>query len=473
MISPRLFRRPSGQAHVLSVVANLLLVAVLFLGVVWVAQSYLPAPIAKRLFTRAPKPLSLTAVERALDLLDQSYIYPVEERKLFESALKGLKETLKADKLPVSDVCDLRPESKERKDFLADLRADLEAAHKVAGDKISEQKLLYGALRGLVGGLDDPYCVVFDPEEFKHFDEQMSGGNFGGIGVYMEADRANHNRLTVVEPIEDTPAWQAHLREGDVIEKINGQSTKGWEIEKAVGLIRGEAGTSVQLSIFRPSDNSRFDVDVKRAKIHTRSVSSRLLKDIGYIRIRIYGEDTDKEFDQELKKMVSKGAKALVIDLRNNGGGYVNAAIEVCSHFVGKGETVVSVVNARVGRHDSFPSSGPQAGEVNLPMVVLVNRYSASASEITAGCLKDHKIAKLVGEKTFGKASVQALEKLSDGGALKYTIAHYLTPNGRDIHKRGISVDTEVKVHSSDTTDKALEAAQAELHRQLSGATSK
>ncbi|CAM9886180.1 unnamed protein product, partial [Phaeothamnion confervicola] len=126
-------------------------------------------------------------------------------------------------------------------------------------DKVPEQKLVYAALRGLVAGLGDPYCTVFDPTEYKHFDEQMSGGHFGGIGVYMEMDKAHDNRLTVVEPIEDTPAFNAGLKEGDVLSKINGQDTKGWDIEKAVNLIRGEEGTPVHLNIFRPSDNSNFE----------------------------------------------------------------------------------------------------------------------------------------------------------------------------------------------------------------------
>ena len=322
--------------------------------------------------------------------------------------------------------------------------------------------MLYAALRGLVAGLDDPYCTLFDPAEYKHFDEQMNGGNFGGIGVYMESDRNHENRLTVVEPIEGTPAFEAGLKEGDVIEKIDGKETKGWEIEKAVGFIRGEEGSAVKLGIFRPSAPSHFEVTVKRAKIHARSVSSRFLKEsYGYIRIRLFGEETDQEFHQELDKMVKKGAKGLIIDLRNNGGGYVAAAIEICSHFVAKDKTIVSVVNGRTGRHDAYPAS--RADQIRMPVVLLVNRFSASASEITAGALKDYKIATLVGEKTFGKASVQQVEKLADGGALKYTIAHYLTPNGRDIHKRGISVDIEVKVAAEDKVDKGLEAGEKQL----------
>lgn len=460
--------------RVLSVGANFLVVLILMAGVTWCAQSYLPAPFKKNLrLPNAPRPLSLATLDKALDLLDASYIHPLDNRKLFESALYGLDETLKSEKLPITDVPRLPASAQDRKSLMSALNTSLQAAHKVAGDKVPEQKLVYAALRGLVAGLGDPYCTVFDPTEYKHFDEQMSGGHFGGIGVYMEMDKAHDNRLTVVEPIEDTPAFNAGLKEGDVLSKINGQDTKGWDIEKAVNLIRGQEGTPVHLNIFRPSDGSNFEVDVKRAKIHARSVSSRLLKDqVGYIRVRVFGEDTDKEFDQELSKMVKKGAKGLIVDLRNNGGGYVNAAIDICSHFVAKGETIVSVVNARIGRSDTYPSNGNNAGEVKLPMVLLVNRFSASASEITAGALHDHKIAKLVGETTFGKASVQQLEKLSDGGAMKYTIAHYLTPNGRDIHKRGIDVDIQVKVTENDKTDKVMDAAEKELESEIPGGAS-
>lgn len=469
---------------------SLLAGAVLMGGVTYGAQSYLPMPSQRTQLVAAP-------ATRMLEVLGDHYISELDDKKLIMSAFKGVQKYRKSKKLAPLKLPDI-PEGARRDQMLGFLETFVAEAQRdqtpsgqeasssspsptpgktpipeasPAGQPRESSKLTealayrYAALSGMAEGLDDPYSVVFTPRDYQAFTKQLDGENFGGIGVYMEADRLHNGRLTVAEPIEGTPAFEAGIEEGDVLEKIDGEATAGWPIEKAISKIRGPEGTPVLLGIYRPGPPEKhLELSVKRAKIQSRSVSSKLLDGkIGYIRLRIYSEDTGTEFEQELRKMKRKGAKALILDLRNNGGGYIKAAISVCSHFLPKGENIVSVVNPRTGRNDLSPSAGVDL--VDMPTIVLVNRFSASASEITAGALQDTKKAKLLGEKTFGKASVQQMEQFPDGGAFKYTIAHYLTPTGRDIHRKGIDVDFKVPFEPESKDDNVLEAAKKELFK--------
>jgi carboxyl-terminal processing protease len=483
--SPPIGSNSVRRGSISRLLLSLLSAATLMSGVTWASQRYLPMPQVRRVLT--------PTAEKILDLLQDNYITPIDEKKLFQSAYSAIQNQRKAEHLvaltaPEVGDGDRRVRLSQLEQFVEEAEhndkvdtsrtaspsasprpersATPSASPTPAKPEDKQNKLVYTALQGLVDGLDDPFCSVFNPKDYSHFNEQLTGEKFGGIGVYMEADRTHENRLTVAEPIEGTPAFAAGILEGDVLESIDGESTKGWPIEKAVSKIRGVEGTEVRLGLFRPSTNKRFEQSVKRAKIHSRSVSSKLLDGkYGYLRLRIYSENTGPEFDEELAKMRKKGAKALILDLRNNGGGYVRSAIHVCSRFLPKGQNIVSVVNARTGRNDLSPSSGRDL--VDIPTVVLVNRFSASASEITAGALQDTKKARLIGEKTFGKASVQQIESFADGGAIKYTIAHYLTPNGMDIHKKGIEVDLKVPFNPESTVDTVLEAAKQDLKSQI------
>jgi carboxyl-terminal processing protease len=438
-------------------------------GAAFTAQHYMPKPPQVNVVFSTPAPpaaLGVPVVGKIMDLLERNYIHPVNDQMLGQSAVKTLKLYLKQQKVDASKIPDL-PKGLDRDQTLAAIKADLDQAKELVKGKVTDEKLLYASLQGMTIALDDPYTIVFQPSDFSHFEEQMNGGNFGGIGTYLELDREHKNRLIVTEPIEGTPAFDAGIKEGDYIAKIDGKDTAGLDIETAAGRIRGPQGSSVVLTIVHPHTETPVQISVKRALIHVRSVSSKMLDHhIGYIRLRVFGESTDTEFADELAKVQEHGAKSLIIDLRNNGGGYVNAALEICSHFLKKGQRIVSVVNPRTGRNEPHDCAGTKV-LIQEPMVLLVNRYSASASEITAGCLKDHHIAKLIGEKTFGKGSVQQLEQLGDGGALKYTVAHYLTPDGRDIHKKGIPADIDVKVSPSDKGDKVLSVAEKTLEGEM------
>lgn len=441
-----------------------------FASVILLSQHFLNYPVPQ------PSPLELTIPEATptqtpspepaanpdenldvvLDLLHSDYLNPVNDRALFASSFKYLKEYLKTQKVDIKDFPELPDKLKERPELTQAWKSMLDRVQIKTKGKYDRQKLVYLALKTMLLALKDPYCSVLEPREFRVFEEHMTGGNFSGIGVMIELDRENQDRVTVSQPIEDGPAAKAGILAGDVLVKIDGADTKGWDIEKAANHIRGKEGSTVKLTLFRPKEKRELEISVVRSLIHVRSCQSKMAApDVGYINVMVFAEETGKEFEEEVAKVKAKGAKKLILDLRNNGGGYINAAIDICSHFVPEGQRVVSVVNPRLGRSDDHNSLGKE--EIRWPCVVLVNRFSASASEITAGCLRDHKRARLIGETTFGKASVQQVEKLIDGGAFKYTVAHYLTPSGRDIHRKGIKADIQVTVNEHDKADKVLD----------------
>ena len=451
------------------------LVGLGFTSTILISQKYLPSPIASPLAVSAQvdnptdipevketpeiakQPVdSIANLDVVLDLLHQEYLNEVNDRALFASSFRLLKEYLASQKVDVKDFPSLPPKVQDRASLTQAWKAMITKMEPKVAGKFDHQRLTYLALKCMLGALKDPYCSVLEPREFRVFEEHMSGGNFSGIGVMIELDRDHKNRVTVSQPIPDGPADKTGIQTGDVLAKIDGQPTDGWDIEKAANKIRGPQGTMVALTIYRPKEKKTMEFSVKRDMIHVRSVTSKIVAPkIGYIQVNVFGEETVTEFEEEIAKVQKKGAKAYIVDLRNNGGGYINAALEICSHFVPSGERVVSVVNKRLNRSEDHDSLGRD--QIEGPMVLLVNRFSASASEITAGCLQDHKRAKLIGETTFGKASVQQVEHLADGGAFKYTVAHYLTPSGKDIHRKGIKADINVKVTEKDKDDKVLQ----------------
>jgi carboxyl-terminal processing protease len=310
--------------------------------------------------------------------------------------------------------------------------------------------MVYHALKGMMGviqkSFNDPYTVAMDPEEFRMLEEQLNSRDFSGIGVFLDLDKKKENALIVVEPIEGSPAEAAGLKSGDIILRINGVSTKGMNIDSASSRIRGPAKTPVLLHIKRGT-RVPFDVKIVRDVVHVSSVAQKMIGDVGYVKLRFFGETTGEEFEKALDEVDRKGARAVIIDLRNNGGGYVMAAVQVSSEFLSKDVLITSVVNYRKDSRDIHKAFEPHFKA--KPLVLIVNRYSASASEIFAGCIQDHKAGTIVGEKTFGKGSVQTIHRLPGGGAIKLTTAHYLTPSGKDINKVGINPDVAVSMDPS------------------------
>jgi carboxyl-terminal processing protease len=319
-------------------------------------------------------------------------------------------------------------------------------------DSIDSQKMVWGAIQGLVGSLNDPYSVFFPPEESKSFQDEMRG-DFGGVG--MEIGIRN-NTLIVISPLKGTPAERAGIKSGDKILKIDDKATTDMSAEKAASLIRGERGTSVKLTILKKNSEKPVEIDITREIIKIPVLDTEK-KSGGIFVIKMYNfsANSSNVFRNSLREFIDSGSNKLILDLRNNPGGYLESSVDIASWFLPVGK-VVAQEKFSSGEEDLFRSKGydvfnSPAGR--LPFVILANEGSASASEILAGALQEHGIAKLVGQKTFGKGSVQELVQITPDTSLKITIAKWLTPNGRSISDEGLEPDYKVEI-----TDKDIEA---------------
>ncbi|MCD6310156.1 MAG: S41 family peptidase [Candidatus Eremiobacteraeota bacterium] len=383
------------------------------------------------------KPISLS---RLMYIVHREYVEEIPRVRLATGALKGMQTYLK-----------LRGQNGA---FLGinSFKLTEENAGKILDESynevlkryptIPEEGLSRAGIRGMMAVLSDPYSYYLTPKEYRDLLEDMQTSSFAGIGILIELNRERHNQLTVVEPIENSPAYRAGLKSGDMILEIDGKSTKDITLEEAQALIRGKKGTNVTLTIKRPSTGKIFKVTITRDDITTKAVYYRMIYGvIGYIKVRFFGKNTGKELENAISRLDRKGAEGFILDLRNNGGGYINSALEVVSQILPSGSKVVSVIerNSPVETMVSRPNLN-----IPYPFVVLINRNSASASEITAASLQEYGRSPLVGERTFGKASVQRIFPLVDNSAVKLTIARYLTPSNKDIEKKGIIPDVPV-----------------------------
>jgi carboxyl-terminal processing protease len=327
------------------------------------------------------------------------------------------------------------------------------------------QKLFDGAAKGMLEALGDPYTRYMAPGVYKEFSSNTQGFFFG-IGIYIDI-RAEH--LIVVQPIEGTPAHKAGLRAGDRIRTINGVLTDGMSLQEAVTRIRGPAGTKVTLKIARPEQT--FDVEITRARIEVITVQGPSVLDeavrkqltaerMGYVRIFTFNEVTAREALAEFDRQVAGGASGLIIDLRSNGGGLLDITVQVANRLIESGKPILHIVARDGSRTSERARSG---AKITIPIVVLVNEYSASASEILTGALKDSAGATVVGQKTFGKGVIQSVYSLPGGGGAAITTAKYLTPADHDIHGKGITPDVPAgdKLEGKSEADiKKIEAAQ-------------
>ncbi len=330
-------------------------------------------------------------------------------------------------------------------------------AWKVVDEKYAkepdDQARLYGAISGMVSSLGDPFSLYMKPSEASQFNQELNG-NFEGIGAEL-AQKDDH--ITVVRPLEGSPAEKAGLVAGDVITKIDGQDAPA-SIEEAVKLIRGPKGTQVKLTLKRNEQTQ--EVTITRQNVEVQSATYTKKDTIGLIKLNQFNANTDDLLGAALKKAEADHVKGIVIDLRNNPGGLLNLAVSMTSRFIEPG---VVVVERDRSHHDTELKTVP-AERVTLPIVVLINKGSASASEIFAGAIQDAGRGKIVGETSFGKGSVQSIEPLKDGSAVRITVAEWLTPKKREINKHGIQPDVEVKLSDDDIKngrdpqlDKALE----------------
>jgi carboxyl-terminal processing protease len=326
----------------------------------------------------------------------------------------------------------------------------------VDGQKLTYQELVYGALKGMLNTLD-PHSEFMDPDKYKELQNDTQGA-FGGLGIVISI---KDNFVTVVAPMEDTPGFKAGILTGDRILKIDGKSTEKMSLQDAVKTLRGEPGTEVTITVFRPSSTQLKDYKLARAVINVDMVKDINGKKqfplgenkIGYVRLVQFGEKTSDDLETALKTLKSQGMQALVLDLRWNPGGLLEQAVDVCEKFLPRGELVVTTEGRNNAQNSTRRAMGHGDELRNMPMVVLVNLGSASASEIVAGCLQDLKRAIVLGEKTFGKGSVQSILPLHDGSALRLTTAKYYTPSHKVIHEEGISPDIFVPVTDEEERD--------------------
>ena len=308
-------------------------------------------------------------------------------------------------------------------------------------EKVTTNQLVEGATKGIVDILGDPYSTYMNAKENQEL-FQMLEGKFGGVGIVLSLK--DPKKLVVLRPIKNSPASKAGIQSGDVVSKINDAETSGMEQEKAVGMMRGDPGTKVNLALYRESTNKTFTVSLTRENITVPTVDGEALPGtpaIAYVSISQFASDTGTELKDTLNNMDIKKFKGLILDMRYNHGGELNAAVQVASYFIPEGP-VVYIVDKK-GNIDTKMATGTYLG---MPMVVLVNEESASAAEIVAGAIKDKETASLVGVKTFGKGIVQTIFPLGGGTSVKLTTAKYLTPNKVDIHKKGIEPDVKVEL---------------------------
>ncbi|MFT5875823.1 MAG: carboxyl-terminal processing protease, partial [Clostridium sp.] len=308
--------------------------------------------------------------------------------------------------------------------------------------EISDDVLVEGAIKGMTDSLEDPYTVFMNKKEFADFNTQTVGA-YTGLGLQVGV---KDDKIVVIAPFDKSPAKEAGILSGDVIEKVNGVAYTGKELEKAVTVMKGKENEAVTLTINREGKNA-FDVSMKRATIDLVTVKGEMLdNNVGYIQLSMFDENTSKNFAEKLAELQGKGMKSLIIDERGNPGGLLNQVVDLTSNFVPKGKIIVYTIDKN-NKKIEYKSKGGLA--IGMPLTVLTDAGSASASEIFAGAIRDYKVGTLVGEKTFGKGVVQTMlyqsrDGFDDGTALKVTISKYYTPNGENIHHIGIKPEVEV-----------------------------
>lgn len=322
---------------------------------------------------------------------------------------------------------------------------------------LDEKSRINGAIHGMVSSLGDPYTAYMDPEESEQFDDALNG-SLSGVGIELGQ---LSNAIVVIAPLPDSPAMRAGIKPKDIILEVDGESIDGLDISTVVSKIRGEEGTKVSLSILRDAETSPRVFDLIRETINISSVSTTDLgQGIWHLEIRRFGPDTEEELQQASKHLVSQGARGLILDVRNNPGGYLDGAIDAASYFIRDG--IVVTQEGYDGEKTEFKVVGHSTLS-DIPVVVLINEGSASASEILAGALRDRKNITLIGQKSFGKGTVQELRDLKNGGSIRITVAQWLTPNGFSISDKGLTPDIEISNADNSIDDAQLDRALVEI----------
>lgn len=359
-----------------------------------------------------------------------------------------------------------------QKDFPAEVDYNLlwsaiDVVNKKYIDKpVDQQKILYGAVKGALDAVGDPYTTFFPPKDLTNFKTQLKG-SFGGIGAEVGKKDGN---IVIIAPLDGTPAQKAGILAGDIIVQVDGQVTQDWSVDQAVEKIRGPKGTAVTLNLYRKGKDKPFDVKIVRDTIQIKSVKWKFKevtinnqkKTVVIITMSEFGDDTKSLFNKAVNEVLTHNVSGIVLDLRNNPGGYLQTAVDIASNWVKSGDIVVSEAHSD-GTSEKYNAQGnPRLAGIKT--IVLINGGSASAAEILSGALHDHNIAKLIGEKSFGKGSVQELVDLPGGSAVKVTVAKWITPGGVNLNHNGLDPDIKVALTEDDINakkdpqlDKAIE----------------
>lgn len=344
----------------------------------------------------------------------------------------------------------------------------VEAMNLISGNSLtvkSNEELVQAALRGMISILDDNYAEYFTAEEYQKIMESYSGIT-SGIGVIVTLDE--EGRVIVVRVLEDAPASETDIREGDIITEVEGTDIIDMDLEKVVAMIKGQEGTRVNLKIFRPSSDEAFEITVTRAKFDIPNLVSDIFEEeVGYIWYYDFQISGVNQLDKEIQRLIASGARGLILDLRNNPGGAWDDAVEVSDLFLNEGKIVS--IKGRSDNEERIDEYNASEGKyTEIPLVVLINEFSASASELVAGALKDNNRALLIGEKSYGKGVVQVLYELSDGSGIKFTSAKYFLPSGVSVEGSGISPDIMVELKPEDEEDIQLNRAIEEMKALIS-----
>ena len=402
-------------------------------------------------------------LDNAFRQVEKTYYKPIDASTLLTGERKELVAYLKAHKVESPQV-PYQPASGDEDADIAALNRALSESERRYGKQTSNVELTQAAIRGMLNSLGDPYTVYLSPNEINALEESLKGGDFGGIGVYILQLKDGE---VILQPIQGAPASLAGMKPGEVVDSVDGRAVHGVPIDLVERWIRGEQGTRVVLTTHPYKKSAERRWSITRQIIHVPTVSKHMENGYDYIRLTDFGSTSPDEIKSALLYGKAHNAKGYILDLRYNGGGLVSSAVKISSFFIPQG-TIVSTID-REGHRQVEEALGDAIG--GQPLVILVNRYTASASEITAGALQDYHLAKLVGTKTFGKGVIQSIYDMPDGGALKITTQRYLTPLGREIQHIGIMPDVVVPqsddVMLDTPADKQLAAAKAQLAQLL------
>jgi carboxyl-terminal processing protease len=395
------------------------------------------ASIDLRSFLQNPADRDQRMLDTTFRRVEDVYYKPFNAQLLVDGEQHALVDFLRARNVKDPQLPHLSATG-DRAHDVGVLEATLRRAQAAYPSSATNREYTQIAIRGMMNSLGDPYTTYLTKSEIDGLQESLQGGDFGGIGVYIVQDPRNGE--VVVDPIEGNPAIHAGVKPGDVIETVDGHSIRGMKLDAVERMIRGRVGTVVSLTVRMHGATAERSLHVTRAFIHVPSVKAKMEDGIEYVRLADFGTSSYDEVRSAMLAGKTHHARGYILDLRNNGGGLLESAVQISSLFVPSG-TIVSTLD-RGGDRESRGAEHTSIGVA--PLVVLVNKYTASSSEITSGAIQDYRVGTIIGTQTFGKGVVQSIYTMPDGSALKITTARYLTPLGRDINKRGITPDVVV-----------------------------